>query len=320
MSASPKRGTGASATQADAASTTSSQREAQPLLLSALTKTKGLVGPEAFSAMESAANDALALSAMMGTVGQPGPISSGASTIGLGGGITDRQLRRKADSICRSLTELYIALADEMNQTKGPQPAHAREMERREMERERELLASPTSLGLPPTQRRPSALTDATATKPIMSPRAPTARAAPTQHANVCNNASEPRFALAPVAPQESSGAGRKTSLLPARTRRAGTEEPEEQPAGRKSSMLLRTRRAGTEEPEDHREGRKTSMLLRTRNKATTDDEDEGGRFRVPSRAITEVNVSGQGRAIWNPQCRLREAKPWGLPPYHAVD
>lgn len=289
MSASPKRGTGANASQPDAVSTTSSHKEAQPLLLSALTKTKDLVAPDTFSAMETAANDALALSAMMGTAGQPGPISSGVSTIGGGGGLTDRQLRRKADSICRSLTELYIALADEMSQLKGPQSAHVN----RDMERERELLASPT-LKLPTTQRRPSALVDSAATKPILSPRAPTSlEQRRFSMLTSANTLPSPRFALAPAAPAEPTGAGRKTSLLLSRTRRAGTEEPEEQQTGRKSSLLLRTRRAGTEEPEDNREGRKTSLMLRTR-KVTSDDEDEI-RFRAPSRAITEVNVFRAG-------------------------
>lgn len=287
MSASPKRGTGANASQPDAVSTTSSHKEAQPLLLSALTKTKDLVGADTFSAMETAANDALALSAMMGTAGQPGPISSGVSTIGGGGGLTDRQLRRKADSICRSLTELYIALADEMSQLKGPQSAHVN----RDMERE--LLASPT-LKLPATQRRPSALVESAAAKPILSPRAPTSlEQRRFSMLTSANTLPSPRFALAPAAPAEPTGAGRKTSLLLSRTRRAGTEEPEEQPTGRKSSLLLRTRRAGIEEPEDKREGRKTSLMLRTRN-VTSDDEDEI-RFRAPSRAITEVNVFRAG-------------------------
>ncbi len=52
--------------------------------------------------------------------------------------------------------------------------------------------------------------------------------------------------------------------------------------------MHLRTRRAGTEEPEENREGRKTSLLVRSR-KATNEDDDEP-RFRAPSRAVTEVN------------------------------
>ncbi|KAK3375341.1 hypothetical protein B0H63DRAFT_453122 [Podospora didyma] len=285
MSASPKRGSGTGAAQPDAISTTSSSKETQPILLSALSKTKSLISPEIFSAIETAATDALALSSMMGVPGQPGPISSGASTIGFGGSasITDRQLRRKADSICRSLTELCIALADEIGRNRPAQPALPR--------REKEALASPvnTKLAAITNQRRPSALiTELAPSKPtVTSPRAPTSLE--QRRLTMLNTLAlpSPRYAAAPSTPMDSAGAGRKSSLLLTRTRRAGTEEPEE-PTGRKSSLLLRTRRAGTEEPEDNREGRKTSLLLRSRK--ATNDEDEESRFRAPSRAATDVN------------------------------
>ncbi|KXX76466.1 hypothetical protein MMYC01_207905 [Madurella mycetomatis] len=279
MSASPKRGSGTGAAQADASSNASFSRETQPLLLSALTKTKGLVGSDVFSAIESAAMDALALSSMMGAPGQPGPISSGASTIGFNGGVTDRQLRRKAESICRSLTELCIALTGDSGQHKQSQSAAAA--------RENELLLSPTSIkpGAASAQRRPSAIVE-TITKPSASPRAPTTLEQKRQSMLATTVLPSPRYAAAPATPMEPMSAGRKSSLLLARMRRAATEEPEEQP-GRRSSLLLRSRRAGTEEPEESREGRKTSLLLRARKNLEDDDES---RFRAPSRAITEVN------------------------------
>jgi len=282
MSASPKRGNG---TQPDASSTTSSHKESQPLLMSALSKTRGLVSMDVYEAIETAATDALALQSMMGAPGQPGPISSGVSTIGAGGNVTDRQLRRKADSICRSLTELCIALADEVVPLRPP-PLSVLSPHDKEKE---VLTASPTVIKLPPaiSQRRPSTLADTTAPKPLMSPRAPTSLEQRRISMLASTTVPSPRFAAAPSTPMESSSAGRKTSLLLSRTRRAGTEEPEEA-TGRRSSLLLRTRRAGTEEPEEPREGRKTSLLLRTR-KATNEDDDEP-RFRVPSRAVTEVN------------------------------
>ncbi|KAK1751729.1 hypothetical protein QBC47DRAFT_364084 [Echria macrotheca] len=291
MSASPKRGTGAAVAQPDATSAASAHKESQPLLLSALSKTRGLVSAEVFEAIEAAANDALALTSMMGAPGQPGPISSGASTIGVGANVTDRQLRRKADSICRSLTELCIALADEVAL---PKPSQAASTAR---ENVKDTLASPTvgKLAPTPTQRRPSALTESITSKPMLSPRAPTSLEQRRLSMLTSSTTASPRFAVAPSTPMEPLSAGRKTSLLLARTRRAGTEEPEES-TGRKSSLLLRTRRAGTEEPEDNREGRKTSLLVRTR-KATNEDDDEG-RFRAPSRAITEVNSFRSPREI----------------------
>lgn len=279
MSASPKRGSGGNAPTADATSTTSSQRESQPLLLSALSKTKSIVTPDVYHAIESAATDALALTSMMGAPGQLGPISSGASTIGGGGSVTDRQLRRKAESICRSLTELCLALADE--------PAVKPTQLIITTPRENEVITSPTGtrLNSTPTQRRPSALMDQTLARLNPAPRAPSSLE--QRRSTLLNSTplASPRLALAPGTPTELGPVGRKSSLLISRTRRAGTEEPEES-TGRKSSLLLRTRRAGTEEPE---EGRKTSLLLRGR-RGTNDEEDEELKVRAPSRAVTEVN------------------------------
>ncbi|TPX17368.1 uncharacterized protein E0L32_012154 [Thyridium curvatum] len=278
LSGSPKRTSGGQA-QAEAASTTSSQRESQPILISALSKVKTHLNADVYGAIESAATEALSLSHMMGGVGQPGPISSGASTIGVGGTatVTDRQLRRKAESICRSLTELCLALSDEAAQKKTPQVSTPRE-------KEGTPLLSPTLnktfAGLPPV-RRPPQPTELAIPKSATSPRAAT-RVEDRRSSLLMSPAiATPRFALSPNAPSEA--AGRRSSLLVSRTRRAGTEEPEEQ-SGRKSTFL-RTRRAGTEEPE---EGRKSSLLLRPR-KGTNDDDDDGSRFRAPSRAATEV-------------------------------
>ncbi|KAK0609208.1 hypothetical protein B0T14DRAFT_541072 [Immersiella caudata] len=272
ISASPKRGSGPGASQPDASSTTSSQREAQPILLSALSKTKGIVSNDVFY----------------------------------------RQLRRKADSICRSLTELCIALADEAGPTKAGQSASA------PREKELEPLTSPTVTKfapLPP-QRRPSTLVDSTPTKPaIMSPRAPTSLEQRRLTMLASATLPSPRYALAPLTPVESTGAGRKTSLLLSRTRRAGTEEPEEV-TGRGSSLLLRTRRAGTEEPEESREapqGRKTSLLVRSR-KLSNDDEDEP-RFRVPSRAITEPSIAAGLEPLGSSALPRRRLLPSSLNP-----
>jgi len=261
-------------------------REAQPLLVSALSKTKDLLNPDVFSAIESAATDAMALSSMIGVVGQPGPISSSASTIGgYSGSITDRQLRKKADSICRSLTELCLALADPTGQKKQAQPKPAGP--------EQETMLSPTSnltvVDAPPSQRRPSAVAD-TIAKASTSPRAPTSLEQKRKTMLASISLPTSRYATAPSTPLEST-AGRKSSLLLARIRRTATEEPEEiqsPQAGRRSSLLLRSRRNGSEEPEENREGRKTSLLLRTRK--TTSDGEEESRVRGPSRAVTEVN------------------------------
>ena len=299
VSASPKRSGTGSAPAEGISTSTLVPRETQPLLLSALGKTRDLVSAEVFNAIESAATDALALSSMIGAVGQPGPISSSASTIGgYNGTLTDRQLRKKADSVCRSLTELCLALADSAPQKKQqqpqPQPATVAVPGP-------ELLAPAPSKAAPSVvtpQRRPSAVAEMTAAKASSSDRVPTSleQKRKTMLASISLPAA--RYPTAPSTPMEATTPGRKSSLLLARIRRTTTEEADEPPhTGRRSSMLLRSRRTVTEEPEETappppppaREGRKTSLLLRSR-KATNEDEDESSRFRAPSRAITEVN------------------------------
>ncbi|EAW11504.1 putative LPXTG-motif cell wall anchor domain protein [Aspergillus clavatus NRRL 1] len=79
-----------------------------PLLHSALLKAKTVLSNEVFKALDAAVTDALALSNTLGTNQAP---SGGVSCVN-GYSPSDRQNRRKADSVCRSLTELCIALSD----------------------------------------------------------------------------------------------------------------------------------------------------------------------------------------------------------------
>ncbi|RYP15051.1 hypothetical protein DL765_005945 [Monosporascus sp. GIB2] len=124
MSASPKRGPGSvTQTAGDLTITPSLPTQSHPILHSALAKSKQFLSPDVYNALETAATDALNLTAMMGTAGQPGPISSSASSVGGGPVVTDRQLRRKADGICRSLTELCLALSEKAAQVDSQQVA-----------------------------------------------------------------------------------------------------------------------------------------------------------------------------------------------------
>lgn len=284
MSLSPKRQGGGQS--AEATSTTSPQREAHPLLHAALAKSKPFMSPDVYRALESAANDAIGLSAMMGAPGQPGPISSGASTIGSGNNITDRQLRRKADGVCRSLTELCVALGEDA----APQPRSAQPTQSTFPQ-----LDGPATPTIPkshsglPAPRRASIATEQTLPKINSSPRALSRFEERRNHLLNGTALPTPRASGSNTSTPGDSNINRRSSLLIPRTRRAGTEEPED---GRNSS-LLRTRRAGTEEPE---EGRQTSLLIRNR-RGTVGEEGEESRFRAPSRANTDANmIRGQGR------------------------
>lgn len=285
MSSSPKRvENGHQNTNADAVSTTSSHhRESHSILQSALAKSKVLLDTEVYQALESAANDAMALASMMGTPGLPGPISSGASTIGSNATVTDRQLRRKAESVCRSLTELCLALGEDATQTRVPRqsievPPPAQN-------------DAPTTPTIGKTfsgfsQRRQSiGRNDQGAAKEhLTSPR--TLSKFEERRLNILNGSSLPTTSRVsnsiPSTPIEPIS-NRRSSLLVSRSRRAGTEEPDE---GRKSSLLLRTRRAGTEEPD---EGRRTSLFVRNRRNTVGEEGEEESRFRAPSRAPTDL-------------------------------
>ncbi|KAF4534528.1 hypothetical protein BFW01_g7864 [Lasiodiplodia theobromae] len=81
-----------------------------PLLHSALAKCRDTMSPAFYRILEATATDALELAAMTNGANT----SSAASNSGVQTG--ERQLRRKADNMCRSLTELCIALCDNNNQ------------------------------------------------------------------------------------------------------------------------------------------------------------------------------------------------------------
>ncbi|KAI0857243.1 hypothetical protein F4860DRAFT_490415, partial [Xylaria cubensis] len=285
VSASPKRGA-SSVVQSAEASTV--PKDSHPLLHSALAKSKDLLAPEVYDALETATVDALTLAAMMGTAGQPGPISSGASNVGSNcGTVTDRQLRKKADSVCRSLTELCLALSENAGAAKPLQVIAPLE---------EAPTASPTIVqftgipGIPglPSQRRPSIPANR-AIELTMSPRA--ASRYEEKRANVLTSSALPglRFNANMTATTDANTptAGRKSSLLFSRTRRAGTEEPEEE---RRTSGILRNRRAGTEEPEVSYPPDRKPILTRGRRATMDPGSEDESRFRTPSRAVTEVN------------------------------
>lgn len=92
---------------------------AHPLLHSALAKAKPLLSPPLYRALEATASDALTLAAMTGSPGPQGTTYSAASVIS-GVNVSERQIRRKADSMCRNLTDLCIALCEGKNDLPSP--------------------------------------------------------------------------------------------------------------------------------------------------------------------------------------------------------
>lgn len=105
ISSSPKLGRRGSVSPSTVRGTETA--EIHPLLHSALAKSKPLIEPSVFRALEATASDALVLAAMA----TPGGSKSATSVTGV-----DRRFRRKADSMCRSLTELCIAVTQEKSE------------------------------------------------------------------------------------------------------------------------------------------------------------------------------------------------------------
>jgi hypothetical protein len=216
MSLSPKRGRGNSLSPTDASVVDHLPKDSHPLLNAALAKAKPLLSPEVYNTLEATATDALAIASMMGTSGQPGPIASSQSTVGSGAnGVSDRQVRRKADSMCRSLTELCIALSE----GKLEHPSQ-KQITLRPSSRDAE-----TEGATEPTPRQPMS-TDIARVK--SSPRALSRLEARRSSLLATSTLPSPRYAPSEVStPTQSTMAGRRTSLL-LRSRRAGTEELDE--------------------------------------------------------------------------------------------
>lgn len=95
-----------------------------PLLHSALAKARPLLSPALYRAVEATAADALALAAMTGSTGAQGTQYSTAS-VANGVNVSDRQIRRKAESMCRNVTDLCIALCEGKSSFASPIVRHS---------------------------------------------------------------------------------------------------------------------------------------------------------------------------------------------------
>ena len=94
--------------------------EAQPLLQSALRKARLVVERDVYTALESSASDALQLATTARTDYSSDAQSSATSALSDYPPQSQRQLARKADNLCRSLTELCIVLC-ERQQPRSPE-------------------------------------------------------------------------------------------------------------------------------------------------------------------------------------------------------
>lgn len=209
MSTSPKRARNLSASPIESPDSESNPKEGTDLLHSALNKTKPILPKEVYGALQSTASDAISIATMLGSTAITGPLSSAQSVVGSTVGMSDRQLRRKAESMCRSLTELCLALS-EMTPITPPNPAsHDVNPALRQQQPTEDSLASMKSSprALSRLQaRRNSLMTNVT------TPTLPSPRYTPSQSAESAT-------------PTQSSMPGRRTSLLARPKRIIGTEQ-----------------------------------------------------------------------------------------------
>ena len=113
MSPSPKHRQKASVSPEASTIPNDPAADLHPLLHSALAKTKVTVNPNVYRALEAASYDALTLAATTGSKSPQDAANTPNSSM------IDRKLRRKIDSMCRSLTELCIALAEDKVDSEG---------------------------------------------------------------------------------------------------------------------------------------------------------------------------------------------------------
>lgn len=125
MSSSPKHGRKTSTSPVESAFP-GVPSHVHPNLHEALAKAKPTLSCDVYQKLEASVSDALALATIMGSAATQ---SSGASTIG-GSGSSERVARRKVDNMCRSLTELAIALGVEQPATQVASQPVARPISR----------------------------------------------------------------------------------------------------------------------------------------------------------------------------------------------
>jgi hypothetical protein len=135
ISSSPNHARKQSSLSADTSVPTASTTTLHPLLHSALGKAKGVLSPQLYRSLEVTASDALALAAMTGSGAPQGTTAFMAASMVNGHSLSDKNIRRKADSMCRNLTDLCIALCDAKSDLASP-PIKSTHMDTSQLQRE----------------------------------------------------------------------------------------------------------------------------------------------------------------------------------------
>ncbi|KAI6873885.1 hypothetical protein KC338_g1460 [Hortaea werneckii] len=213
-----------------------------PLLHSALAKAKSLLQPSLYRMLEATASDSLQLAAMTGSAGPQGTAFSAASIIN-GVTVSDRHVRRKADAMCRNLTDLTLALCDGKHEStvaaSSPLTAHS-------VQPSPTIRNSRSSIGpgenVNRNNSRPVSRLEARRTSILGISAGQSVSGSPRESTDDLSNASEqegtPKHVRAP--PQELRRISRSNSrLLGVRSNRYGETSADEDPTVRPPSRAM---------------------------------------------------------------------------------
>jgi hypothetical protein len=232
-----------------------------PLLHQSLARCKPMINTTLYRSLEKAASDALEMAVWARASGPNGSIYSSATAInGVSG---DRQLRRKADNLCRNITDLCIALSENSEQPSNR--VSSLSLGQRRESKDLSIPAHVATDALPRSYSRHASLEPEEA-RPTPSRALERVEARRASLMSNATPASSPRETTAPTFQQS---APQRSSHL---------EIPASSPITPSSSLL----RSGT-------------SLLRSRRAANEDDE-ESRSIRPISRAATEIGTGMRKR------------------------
>lgn len=257
-----------------------------PLLHQALARCKTVLSPSTYRVLEAMANDAIEMVTLTSGGGSQAPAYSAASVIG-GAAVADRQIRRKADNMCRTVTELCIALCEQnsaLNRSGGANnsPTIVQSIEQRPSSKR----GQPTS----PEAQEESPASGAYARHALRS------ASLEPDSANA-ELRSTPSRALSRIEARRNSlnvtGLSSSAANSPREPRVSEVDEPPNDaaptPLQRISSIPSRFTRAGT-------------SLLRSRRRVAEDEREDDSPMRPVSRAMTDIGGAGAQR---DPQLRV---------------
>lgn len=273
-----------------------------PNLHAALAKAKSILDASLYRSLEATAADALQLAAMTGSAGPQGTALTAAAIIN-GVTVSDRHVRRKADTMCRNLTDLVLALCEGKSEpshvVSSPiiikTPLLARSPSLRHS---RSSLEPPSSLVR--NRSRPMSRLEARRASHFGSQAGGSVGHNPLESGEDISASEQESTVSGPRVSRDSLGQGRAVSRLQAaRLRRydegGDDDDPTTRPPSRATTDFVRTRALGGKEYSTPRRSPSFREHLAARRAS-----QEGG-LRELSRTASLASDSGRSRRFLDP-------------------